>query len=375
MEPNSIFQPAHVIWVSTTGQGGAEGSEGAPLGSIQEAVERAAPGTAIMVKAGTYTENVVFRGSGSDAAPIQLISADGRGAAKLRPADQNQDTLRIAAADNIIVDGFAIEGPEAAKKNAVHIHVNYDDFSTPDNILIRNNDITAHDGDGIKASKAEHVYVVNNHITGSTGAEEAIDFVGVHHGVIASNTIVDANMVGIIVKGGSYDVLIEKNHIDGAGSHGIGVGGNTEEPFFWPGFIGNYAYEAKDIRVIGNEVEGTAKQALRVIAAENVEVTGNWLHDTQHARLVSVSETSEGGFHEPAWDSLTVSFDNNALDKADWLSLTSAETSSRVGNNTTEGGPPAGWQGAGVGTAAKNENTVIGTEAADNLRGTSSTLR
>src|SRR3712207_8962590 len=41
---------------------GNGGSEGTPLKTIQAAVDQATPGTAIMVKAGTYAENVSLNG-------------------------------------------------------------------------------------------------------------------------------------------------------------------------------------------------------------------------------------------------------------------------------------------------------------------------
>ena len=60
---------ARQIWVSPDG----------PVSDINAALQMAAPGTDVMVKAGTYTENVRFSKDGGADAPIQLISADGHG--------------------------------------------------------------------------------------------------------------------------------------------------------------------------------------------------------------------------------------------------------------------------------------------------------
>ena len=51
------------------------------MGSIRAAMAMALPGTAVMVRAGTYVERVDITHGGQDDQPIWLISADGQGAA------------------------------------------------------------------------------------------------------------------------------------------------------------------------------------------------------------------------------------------------------------------------------------------------------
>ncbi|KLK93404.1 hypothetical protein AA309_08720 [Microvirga vignae] len=341
-------QPTDVIWVSAGGRTGGAGTETDPVKTIQEAVNRAKPGTAVMVKAGVYTENVTLRTNGAQDLPIQIISADGRGKAQIKPADNAKDTLQVAGVDHIVIDGMSIAGPTSASRNAVHVYVNLNNtFDPPKNIVLKNNDIAALAGDGIKVSKAEYVYVLNNRITGSTGEEEGIDFVGVHHGVIGHNEIKGAHGAAINIKGGSYDILVEGNHIDGAGKHGIGVGGYTGEEFFWPGFIGTESYEARDIRVVGNEVENTAHQGIRVLGAQSVELTGNWIHDIVHTKAIGVSAAGST-FHTPAWESKDVTLQGNWLDKTDWLGLASALDSTKLISNYAGSTGPSVWEGVGV---------------------------
>lgn len=356
-------KPTNFIWVSAAGRAGGSGTETDPVKTIQEAVTRAKPGTAVMVKAGVYTENVTLRTNGTQDSPIQIISADGRGKAQLKPADNAKDTLQVAGVDHIVIDGMSIVGPSSAAKNAVHVYVNLNNtFDPPKNIVLKNNDITALAGDGIKVSKAEYVYVLNNRITGSTGEEEGIDFVGVHHGVIGHNEVTDAHSAAINIKGGSYDVLVEGNHVDGAGKHGIGVGGYTGEEFFWPGFIETASYEARDIRVVGNEVENTVQQGIRVMGAQSVELTGNWLHDIAHAKAIGISAAGST-FHTPAWESKDVTLKGNWLDKTDWLGLASAlNTTTSLSNNAGSTGPTA-WESAGITPYYETSNVVPANEA------------
>jgi Ca2+-binding RTX toxin-like protein len=355
-----------VIWVSTTGHTGAAGTQGDPFRSIQDAINHAAAGATIMVAAGVYTENLDITRGGTIDQPLRIVSIDGRGAAEIRPADQSQDTIEVSRADHVVIDGFAVQGPSNASANAVHIHAHVSGslFDPATNIVIQNCNITGLGGDGIKVSKAENISLLNNTITGSTGGEEAIDCVGVHHLVIAHNDVSGSSGVGIVVKGGSYDVLIEGNHVDGAGNFGIGVGGHTEEAYFWPGFIGSSQYEVRDVRVIGNEVENTRNQGIRVLAGQNVELTGNWIHDVAHRYEISISAT--GTVHNPPWPSENIQIYGNSFDRSGWLGLDSARDSTTVGSNLTNGSAPIGWHTAGVetlpppGTVLVSESHVLG---------------
>src|SRR3954468_23668502 len=93
MTPFSNIAPKKLIWVSNTGNNANSGTQDSPMKSIQAALNKAAPGTAVMVKAGTYVENVVFQESGGPDALIWLISADGTGAAKIKPAKAATATI------------------------------------------------------------------------------------------------------------------------------------------------------------------------------------------------------------------------------------------------------------------------------------------
>ncbi|HEY8579894.1 MAG TPA: right-handed parallel beta-helix repeat-containing protein [Beijerinckiaceae bacterium] len=352
-----------VIWVSTTGRAGASGSAADPYRSIQEAVDHAPAGAVVMVKAGVYTENVSIVKGGTSDAPLTILSADGRGAAQIKPANGARDTIEISRADHVVLDGLSIEGPASSAANAVHVHAHVAPgvFDPASHVVVRNCDIAAKAGDGVKLSKAEHVSLVGNAITGSTGAEEAIDCVGVRHLVIAHNEIKGAAAIAIAVKGGSEDVLIEANHIDGAGNYGIGVGGHTEEAYFWPGFIGAYRYEARDVRVVGNEIENTKNQGVRVLAGHDVEITGNWIHGVAHQNAISVSAT--GTVHNPPWPSADVVIAGNSLDRAAWLGGDQAKIAVTTGNRT-DGAAPAGWSGAGLEAPAPAPEVVETTSSA-----------
>src|SRR5687768_6627697 len=110
--PFQNLTPTSYIWVSPNGNNGATGSASDPLLTIQSAVSMAGPGTAIMVMAGEYHENIKLpsNGGGLPDAPIWLMSADGPQAAKIVPVNPDASTIKGLGTDNYVISGFLIEG-------------------------------------------------------------------------------------------------------------------------------------------------------------------------------------------------------------------------------------------------------------------------
>ena len=104
--------PQSYIWVSPTGSDTGTGSETSPLKTIQAAVNIATAGTAVMVTAGVYYENIKLptNALGTPDNPIWLMSADGPQAAKIVAVSQTVGTIYGYGTDNYVVSGFEIEG-------------------------------------------------------------------------------------------------------------------------------------------------------------------------------------------------------------------------------------------------------------------------
>lgn len=73
------FTPAAVLHVNASARAGGDGTISAPFQTIQEAVNRARPGTQVLVADGLYREEVSFPASGSAGKWIQ-VKAEGSGA-------------------------------------------------------------------------------------------------------------------------------------------------------------------------------------------------------------------------------------------------------------------------------------------------------
>ncbi len=89
---------------------------GADFISIQEAVNNSVTGDIIIVRPGTYTENVLV-----DVTGITIRSESNDGYVRVKPLNDSTDTLLITA-DNITVSGLNITGASKdSYKNAIFI--------------------------------------------------------------------------------------------------------------------------------------------------------------------------------------------------------------------------------------------------------------
>lgn len=268
--------PTKIIWVDgdASYRGKPNGSAEKPFTTIQAAVNAATPGAAIMVKAGDYVENVLIprNVSGTDSAPIWLISADGPQAAHITAKSDTMATIGGGGTENFIVDGFHVTGG----KNGIQFSQNGNDYTDPiKNIVIKNNVIDNVVQDGVKANGGSNVVVTNNVITG--GIDESIDFMSIIHGVISHNDVSGntGTSAAIFAKGGSSDILISNNYVHGVTADGISVGGWTS--YNYKMLEGYDAFQASDVTVVGNRVEDVGKRPLAFRGAVDSVATGNYL--------------------------------------------------------------------------------------------------
>jgi serralysin len=339
--------PTRYIWVSPTGSNANSGSKGSPLKTIQAAVDKATPGTAIMVKAGTYKESVKLKHSGEPDAPIWLQSADGKGAAKIVATSSN--AIYGYGEENIVIRGFDIKGGQSTNPssgNGIQFGMAIDsrwqklgsshpDYlkDVPRNIVIEDNIIHDSKVDNIKISQGFNIVVRNNEIRG--GAEqEAVDFVTVRNALVSNNTI--TNVKGnsaITVKGGSRDIDIANNLIKNVGLVGIKIGGNTTDNMIPQGV----RYEASDIRVFGNDISGVGKASIAFLGGRNSHAYGNKL-----TSILVEDVTSK-------WQTSNNQISGNVFGSSNWLKVVGgADRGLSLSGNKVGGS----WSGkAGVGTS------------------------
>src|SRR4051794_9788126 len=315
MTPFSNIAPKRVIWVSNTGSNGNSGSESSPMKSIQVALDKATAGTAVMVKAGTYVENVVFKGSGRADAPIQLISADGTGEAKIKPAKAGAATISGFGEENIVVRGFDVTGQ--AKTNGIQFGMAGTDFRDLTKSIVIQNNIVRNSGlDAIKVSQGDNIHVLGNKIIGA--GDQGIDFVAVNNSVISHNDISKiTGSAALFAKGGSTNVSIEYNKVHDVAVDGITIGGWTMASWMRPGMRD---YEAKNVVAIGNAVYDVGKRPLSFLGAQHSTATGNLLSgNPDYYTVVNVSAAKTSNKTTSSSD---ITITNNTIDRAiKWLTV------------------------------------------------------
>lgn len=278
--------------------------------TIQDAIDASAPGDTIIVHPGTYSENLVMKTT-----DVTLISSDGPAVTTILPADPELDTIRISGADGTTIQGFAIVGGTNPQTNAVHVHGIDDGYDLASDITITGNVITRGEGDGIKLSKVSDIVIDGNTITGGGDRESGIDLVGGERIVITNNTLLDMGYVGISLKGGSTDLIVQDNVIDGAAHTGIEIGGYTNLANYIPGFleVGN-TYEISNVLVSGNQVNDAKNGAYRVIGGQNIAFVNNTA--TGNGAVVKIDDSAL--FHD-VWYSDNIDFSGNSFEQDDWL--------------------------------------------------------
>ena len=299
------------ISVSPTGDDRADGSERSPLATIQAAADRAEPGTAILVKAGSYYENVEIKKSGLDDQPIWFISADGPGQATIVPTDQYRATIVGRGTDNIVIRDFTIDG--ADHRSGIEFTQGGHDFTNlVKNIVIEGNTILDVGLDGIKIAQTENIKVIGNLVEG--GREEGIDFTTVWNATIAQNEVRDLEgRGGIVVKGGSNNIVIEDNFVHDVNVDGIIVGGWTDANLFqlFKGF------EASNITVRDNVVQAVEKRPINILAGQDSVITNNVL-DPQNDYYTVIN--LEGDNNGLVTRNITIT--DNLITRDNWLYVT-----------------------------------------------------
>ena len=109
--PFDSVMPSQEIWVASYGEDYNPGTLFQPMRTIYAALRQATPGTAIMVKAGSYREYLLVPSLATTASkPVWLRSADGMGAAKITPILPDKPSIRVMGTANVVIEGFHISG-------------------------------------------------------------------------------------------------------------------------------------------------------------------------------------------------------------------------------------------------------------------------
>ncbi len=288
-----LFIDAIASWTEVTVSGGG-------MDAIRTAISSSnlAKPTRITVRAGTYKGACLYVEDHLRTATAPLwIRADGL--VQIDCTDGNGQAVDFHHSSYIAFDGFTI-GPASGHygDSAVHIDgapvspsdpAHYGEYSPAHHIIVRN--LTARnlnrgsDGDSnpdayesgccdaVKSNQAEYVWVLGSTI--SRTARHGLDNVGVHHAYFCDNVLTD--MVGagfgMEAKGGSSDILFERNSLRRVRRRAIVLGGEgTDNVFMWPW---NAKYEGQGVIARNNVIVDAAEGGLGFYGCQGCTAIGN----------------------------------------------------------------------------------------------------
>jgi serralysin len=374
--------PTNYIWVSPTGSNSNIGSKTSPLKTIQAAVDNATAGTAIMVTAGVYYENVKLPtiSPSTPDKPIWLMSASGPQAAKIIAKDNSVSTIYGYGTDNFVVQGFEIQGGF----RGIQFSQSGSDWRNPvQNILVIDNVVHGSHEDGIKIGQTTNGYVVAN--TVYDVAEEGIDFTAATNAVIAYNEVYNARSAaaGIVTKSGSNGVLIHHNYVhdipngDGISIGGQGGGGGGT----WrPGVP--QVYQAKNVIVSENRVEDVDQNTVIVKGGQDSKIINNYLSaDPAYYNNIVVTHGFQDPYNGPRVNQYSANIeiaDNILVGKQNVVIKTGSNNNISIHDNAKSGqwaiavgpdGHPDGVIFTGTASSTAGSGALNGTSSSDTLRG------
>lgn len=234
------------------------GAEAMPCASINTALSKAAPGTAIRLHPGNYPPNQYISNlAGTADAPIWIGGVPG----EAKPVfSGGAEGLHLTRVRHLVLHDVEVVGSSA---NGINVD-DGGDVDDPDATrFVVFERLYVHDiggggnQDGLKLSGVYDYWVLDSEFGACGDVGSGIDHVGCHRGVIVGNYFHDNGSNAIQCKGGSADIEIRGNLMVESGQRAIHLGGSTSFQYFRPPLDPNGVNaEARDIRAIANVIVG-----------------------------------------------------------------------------------------------------------------------
>lgn len=214
--PVTTPPPGATYYVAPQGKDGGPGTMARPWRTLDRATRNLDPGDVVLVRSGTYPENVTIARSGTDSAPV---------AVKAFPGEQPRLTGRLKVeADYVRISGFVLEGRTATNPTDVVLYV-----SGADDVRITGNEVTRAGQSGIFVGDgSSRTQIVSNWIH-ENGRNDFLDhgiYVEDASGTLIANNLISGNVgYGIQLYPNADDSLVTQNTIVRNGRSGVIVGG------------------------------------------------------------------------------------------------------------------------------------------------------
>lgn len=277
------FVPKRVLYVAPGGNDSNDGSSTAMAWATLAHSAALKPGDEVRVATGSYPCPVLGPIAGAAGSPVHFVSSDGPRKAKLDCASGGAFMTNL---QYVAFDGFEITGSPAGS-HCINLNSGggppYQNLSAHD-LFIRDY-IHGCSLSALKVSQAFDIDLVQSEIANNTTAgNPLVDYVAVHDSIFLQNLVHDGIDVGLQMKGGAYNCVMDGNVIYDAGSNAINMGQSTGQTFFLPSY-GDW--EASHSIVENNVITGTIAQgAIAVWGCDHCIVAHNTVWTTSAHEFV-----------------------------------------------------------------------------------------
>jgi hypothetical protein len=277
------FVAKRTLYVATTGNDASDGLSAATAWATLAHSAALMPGDEIRVAAGTYTCPLLGPIAGTAAAPIHFVA---EGSARSAVLDcGGTGSILMTNLQYVAFDGFEIRNAATA----AHCINLYSGAGPPflnlsEHVLFIDDYVHGCGLSAIKSSQSFEVEVRNSEIASNvTAGNPLIDFAGDHDLRVLDSDVHDGVSIGVQVKGGAYDCLIEGNTIHDVADSAIQLGEATGSTFYLPGYT---AWEAQGSIAANNLLYGTMRAGIAVQGCNQCIVAHNTMWATAPAFFV-----------------------------------------------------------------------------------------
>ncbi len=261
--------------------------------ALLEAVRKATPGAVIGIEQGEYNGGLYIEAiHGAPDRPIHIKGMNPNNPPIFRGGTNG---IHFSSISHVVIED--IHFTETTGNG-----LNIDDggtFDTPSHHIVLRRVMVSQVGpegnrDGIKLSGVQDFVLDDCTIEFWGDAGQGVDMVGCKRGLIENSKFrhrPDVHAAGIQTKGGTRDIHIRHNYIEGT-ARGINIGGSTSLAVFRPEPQG---FEAKDILVEGNLFIRT-QSPVAFVGVDGAVVRNNTLYHPGRWALRILQENQADGF-------------------------------------------------------------------------------
>lgn len=219
-------EPGGTYYVSPTGSDDNTGTVNSPWKTMAKAADSVQEGDTIIFEDGIYNETrmAVFAEGGTADDPI-IVKARNKHKAVIVYHNMPTTKLIMKNKPYITLQDFEFTQPVKGTDTTDSL---VKVFEGSDHVNIIGNKLHNANEEGIKVNLVEDVLIEGNYIYNMN--HEGVDFVNVGSSIIRNNETYDVERVGLMVKGGSYDIQMYNNYVHNRNApavYGITIGGGT----------------------------------------------------------------------------------------------------------------------------------------------------